>query len=41
MTGICSALKTNDNIRMLGEHIRDFTFSLVSPVCSDYCFYHF
>ena len=35
-----SALKPDDNIGLLGEHIRNLAFSLISPVCSYDCFYH-
>ena len=36
-----NALKTNNNIRFLCHHIGNLTFSLISPVRSYDCFYHF
>ena len=40
MTGVCSALKANDDIRVTGKHICDFTLALVSPVSAYNSFYH-
>ena len=41
MSCIGSPLKTNDNIRLLSQHIRNLTFSLVAPISAHYCFNHF
>ena len=35
VAGVCTALKTDDVIRVLCEKVRDLSFSLVSPVCTD------
>ena len=40
MARICTALKTNHNVRFLRKHVRDFTFSFVAPVGANYCFNH-
>ena len=40
MTGIGTALETNDNIRGFGEQIGDLTLALVAPVGADDRFYH-
>ena len=40
VTGVASALKADNNIRLLRKHVRDFSFSFVAPVGADYCFYH-
>ena len=40
VSGICSSLKADDDIGLLCEHVRNLTFSLISPVCSNYCFDH-
>ena len=40
MSGICSSLKADDDIGLLCEHVRNLTFSLISPVSTYYCFYH-
>ena len=37
---IGSALKTDDDVRLLSKHVCNLAFSLVSPVCSHNCFYH-
>lgn len=41
MSGICTALKTDDNIRFLRKHICNLAFSFIAPVCTYYCFNHF
>ena len=40
MSRIGTALKADDYVSGIGEHIRDLTFSLISPVCAYDCFYH-
>ena len=40
VTGIGSALKTDDHIRLIGQSIGDLALSFVSPVRSYNCFYH-
>ncbi len=40
MTGIGAALKADDNIGGLRQHIGDFALALVAPVCAYDCFYH-
>ena len=40
MTCICSSLKSYNDICFLSKHIGDFTFTLISPVSSNYCFDH-
>ena len=37
---IGAALKTDNNICLLAEHIGDFPFALVSPICSYNRLYH-
>ena len=41
MSGICPSLKPDDNIRLLGQHVRDLSFSFISPVSAYYRFYHY
>ncbi len=40
MTCIGSALKPDDDIGLLAEHVRDLTLAFVTPVCSYNCSYH-
>ena len=40
MSRIGAALKTDDNVRLAGKHIRDLSFSLVAPVGADNCTHH-
>lgn len=40
MACIGTTLKTDNNIRILCEHISNLTFTFVSPVCAYNCFYH-
>ena len=40
VTGIGTALKTDDNVSLLGKHIRDFSLAFISPVRSYYCCNH-
>ena len=35
-----STLKTDDDVCILCKHVRDFSFSFIAPVCSNYCFNH-
>ena len=35
MSRIGAALKTDDDVRLTGKHIRDLSFSLVAPVGAD------
>ena len=37
---VCTALKTDDDIRLLSKHICDLALSLVTPVGAYDCFYH-
>ena len=37
---ITSALETDDNVRLLGKHIRNLTLSLVTPVSTYNCSNH-
>ena len=32
MTGVASALETDDDVRLLGQHVCNLTFTLVAPV---------
>ena len=41
VTGVGTALKADNDILICGEHISNFTFTLVAPVCTDNCSYHF
>ena len=40
MSRVGASLKADDDIRFPRQHIRNLPFSFISPVCSDYCFYH-
>ena len=40
MSGVGSALKANDHIRLSGKHIGNFSLSLIAPVCADDCSDH-
>ena len=40
VAGIAAALKTNDNIRVLGQNIRKLSLTFIAPVGTDDCFYH-
>ena len=40
MACIRTTLETDNNVCLFCEHIGNFTFSLVSPVCSYYCLNH-
>ena len=37
---ICSALKTDDDVSLIREHICDLAFSLIAPVSAYYCCNH-
>ena len=41
VTGVCAALKADNNVGFCGEHIGNFTLTFVAPVCTNYCSYHF
>ena len=40
MPRIGSALKTDDDIRALGQGIRDLSFSFVAPISAHNCCHH-
>ena len=40
MARVGTALKADDDIRLVGQRVRDLSFSLVAPVGAYYCFYH-
>ena len=40
MTGVRTALETNDHIGLRGEHIGNFSLTLIAPVSSDNCSDH-
>ena len=40
VTRVRSALKTDDDIRLRGEHICDLALSLIAPVCTNNCLNH-
>ena len=41
VSGVASALESDDYVSFTGEHVSDLAFSFVAPVYSNYCFYHF
>ena len=41
VTGVGTALKAYNDVRIGGEHIGNLTFPFVAPVCTDNCSYHF
>ena len=38
--GVLFTLETNNNICLFCQHVGDFAFSFITPVCSYYSFYH-
>ncbi len=40
MPRVGASLKTYDDVCLLRKHIRDLSFALVTPICSNYRFYH-
>ena len=40
MTGVASALETDDDVRLLGQHVCNLTFTLVAPVGANDSSYH-
>ena len=40
MPRIGPALKTDNNVRLLRQHIRDLSFSFIAPIGAYHCFYH-
>ena len=40
MAGVGAALEADDDVGLIGKHVRDLAFALVSPVCSYYCCDH-
>ena len=40
MSCIAASLKTDDDVGLIRQHVRDFSFSLIAPIGAYYCSYH-
>ena len=40
MTGICTSLETDNDIRLFSKGVSDLSLSFITPVYANNCFYH-